>query len=106
MRGVLAGVRVWVALLSVRAPAGASDLPVTDQAVFLLRVLAYDRNLKMRTPEAVTILVAYQAGNDRSEAAKNELAGEINRLARDRLLAGPSVSRAPIPDTRPEDTDS
>src|SRR5260370_30861336 len=106
MRGVLAGVRVWVALLCVPSPAGASDLPVTDQAVFLLRVLAYDRNLKMRTPEAVTILLAYQAGNDPSQAAKNELTGEINRLAKDRRVADLSIRVTPIAYTSLDDLDA
>jgi hypothetical protein len=106
MRVVLALISVLATLLSFPSPAGASDLPVTDQAVFLLRVLAYDRNLKMRTPEAATILLAYQAGNAPSEAAKNELTGEINRLAKDWRVADLSIRVTPIAYTSLDDLDA
>jgi hypothetical protein len=106
MRVLLAVLLVMVALLSLPAPSSASDLPVTEQAVFLLRVLAYDRNLKMRTPEAASILLAYQGGNDSSEATKNALIGEINRLAKDLRVADLPVRVTPIAYTTLDDLDA
>jgi hypothetical protein len=103
---LLALVAVLVALVGSPFAARASDLPVSHQAVFLLRVLAYDRNLKMRTPEAASILVAYQSGDDQSESAKNELASEITRLAKDLRVADLPVRVTPIAYTNPDDLEA
>jgi hypothetical protein len=103
---LLALLAAMVMLLSLSAPASASDLPVTEQAVFLLRVLAYDRNLKARTPEALSIVLAYQGGDPSSEATKNDLSGEINRLAKDLRVADLPIRVTAVPFTTLDDLDA
>jgi hypothetical protein len=74
-------------LLVVSFPLSAADLPVTYQALFLLRVLAYDRNLKTRAGDSANILVVYQDGNDASDAAKSDMLGKITNIAKDAHVA-------------------
>src|SRR5262249_4750305 len=65
-----------------------------------------DRNLKIRTPDAVSILLAYRGGYDASESAKNDLTGEIARLARDVRVADLPVRVTPIAYTSPDDLEA
>jgi hypothetical protein len=82
------------------------DLPVSYQAVFLLRVLAYDRNLKTRSPDTASVLLVYQPGDDSSESAKNDLTHEVNRLAKDLRVADLPIRVSSIAYTNPDDLDS
>jgi hypothetical protein len=68
-------------LLTLATNALASDLAPNYQAVFLLRILAYDRNLKNRAGDTVTILVVYRDGDDGSTATKNELLAGLDKLS-------------------------
>ena len=75
------GVLPWKARFSRRfAGQSSSD--------FLLRVLAYDRNLKTRAKDAVPILLVYQEGNKPSETAKNDLLGALEKVASQAQLSG------------------
>src|SRR5215472_7632271 len=51
------------ALLNALPAAWASDLPLNYQALFLLRVLAYDRHLKSRAGDAVNVVIVYREGD-------------------------------------------
>jgi hypothetical protein len=84
MRLGLLGLLLALSLAVVPSEAApAADLPIRYQAVFLLRVLAFDRRLKVRTPDAASIVIVYQGGDDSSESVKNALTGEIDTLAKD-----------------------
>jgi hypothetical protein len=74
-------------LVVMSTRAWAADLPVNFQAVFLLRVLAYDRNLKTRTGEAASILLVYQEGNDPSATAKSDMLAAIAKIGKDAKVA-------------------
>lgn len=83
--------RLLAALVAVAAgvpPARAADLPPRNQALLLLRVLAYDRNLKKRCAGAVTVLVASRAGDRVSEERSAALAGAFEEVAREVVVAG------------------
>jgi hypothetical protein len=96
----------FVAVLLQSSTVWASDLPVGYQAVFLLRVLAYDRNLKTRTPDAASVLLVYQAGDDSSESTKNELTGELTKLAKDLRVVDLSIRVSSVAYTNPDDLDA
>jgi len=83
--------RLLVALAVVAGgvrPARAAELPPRSQALLLLRVLAYDRNLQKRCAGAVTVLVASRAGDRASEERSAALAGAFEEVAREVVVAG------------------
>jgi len=80
-----------LALLLVSSSASAADLPLNYQAIFLLRILAYDRNLKSRAGDSVNILAVYQDGNDASDSTKSEMIRAVTKIAKDTQVAGLSV---------------
>ncbi|HSI04643.1 MAG TPA: hypothetical protein VLC93_09210, partial [Myxococcota bacterium] len=61
--GLMAGLRV------ARAEQG---VPALRQASILTRALAYDRNMKERAGDSVSVGVLYRAGNASSENCANE----------------------------------
>jgi len=69
-------------------PAQAADLPPRNQALLLLRVLAYDRNLKRRTGSTVTVVLAARAGDRTSEERAASLAGAFEEVSREVVVAG------------------
>jgi YfiR/HmsC-like len=75
-------------LLATSSQVWAADLPPNFQAIFLLRILAYDRNLKTRAGDAVNILVVYQDGNDGSDSTKGEILKAVNKIAKDTQVSG------------------
>src|SRR4051812_42870192 len=79
LRRPLAGLCVVVALLACRvsrADTVAADL----QAKILLRALAYDRNLKERVGESVTVAVVSRHGD--TSAAKDSIVRAFGSLAK------------------------
>jgi YfiR/HmsC-like len=75
-------------MISMSLSARAADLPANFQSLFLLRILAYDRNLKTRAGDAVSILVIYQDGNDASDAMKGEIVRAVTKVAKDTQVSG------------------
>jgi YfiR/HmsC-like len=75
------------AVLSAVVTVRASDLPPNYQALFLLRVLAYDRNLKNRAHDAVNVVVVYRDGDDASVAMKSDISGAFEKIS-DAKVAG------------------
>ena len=69
-------------------PARAAELPPRHQALLLLRVLAYDRNVARRTGATVSVLVLARQGDRASEERAAELAGAFEEVAREVVLAG------------------
>jgi hypothetical protein len=92
-----------VLLLTLFSGVCGAEAPLSYQATFLLRVLAYDRNLKNRTANAATVLLAYRDGDPASEAAKNELVAELSRLAKDRRIVDLPIRVSTISYLNPDD---
>ena len=91
----LAGAFRVAVLLTVIAPmvtgvpvAAAQDQASARRAALVFRILSYDRNLRQRSGERVTVLVAYRDGNARSEAESRGIAGALNALGRRTRIAG------------------
>jgi hypothetical protein len=99
---VSAPVRVIAALLLAAlvgeaAPARGDDLSPRRQALLLLRVLAYDRNLKTRARGAVRVAVVFRAGDRRSEEQGEEMAAAMAEVARQVVTAGLPVEVLALP---------
>jgi hypothetical protein len=73
---------------AVPAPARGEELPANSQALLLLRVLAYDRNLRQRAGQAVTVAVLYRPGDAASEERRVALVHAFEEVARDVVVAG------------------
>jgi hypothetical protein len=69
-------------------PARAQELPARNQALLLLRVLAYDRNLATRAGREVVVLVLYKAGDRASEERREALVAAFEAVAHDVVVAG------------------
>jgi hypothetical protein len=92
---------VLVAALCVTSPRAAAaagdDLPVRKQALLLLRVLVYDRNLKARAHGAVRIAVAYRPHDAASEGHRDALLDGFESLGREVVAAGLPVEAVAVP---------
>lgn len=88
----LLGAAVGTALLPRGRTEGA-ELGPKQLAAMLLRVLAYDRNLKARAGgKTATIFVVYQEGNQASEALQSDVANALEDLAASVTVAELRVS--------------
>jgi hypothetical protein len=78
-------------LLGVAAPAAAraEPMPVRQQALVLLRVLAYDHNLKTRARDAVTVIVVFDPRGEGSRAERDALVDGLDAVQRLRVLGMP-----------------
>ena len=80
--------------LAVAAPARADDegdLPARQKILLLLRVLAYDRNLKTRAGESAGVAILHRAGNERSEACRRELSASLEEVAASSVVSGLAI---------------
>lgn len=75
MHRVRAGAVVIATMLS--APAPAATVAHTQQALLLLRVLAYDSNLAARAGSDVTVLILYRRGDASSESVRETMASTL-----------------------------
>ena len=88
------------------AAARAGDLPARNQALLLLRVLAYDRNLKQRAQSAVTVVVLFRPGDRGSEERRSALVSAFEEVARGAVVGGLPVKVESIPYRDPSDLDA
>ena len=79
------------------ASARAGDLPARNQALLLLRVLAYDRNLKQRAQSTVTVVVLYRPGDRASEERGAALVSAFEEVARAAVVGGLPVKVEGVP---------
>jgi hypothetical protein len=88
-------VRPFVALalaLAAAIPIVAHAQNAATQAIVLLRVVGYDRNLARRAAgETAVITLLYQPGNKDSERVRTELATELERLTPKATVGGKRV---------------
>ncbi len=91
-------------LLSAALPRAAAALEFGPKqlVVVLLRILAYDRNLKARTNgKEAPILLLYQEGNPGSETLQTDLTNVLEDLASTISVAGLPIKVAGLPYSRP-----
>lgn len=69
-------------------PARADDVPARNQAQLVLRVLIYDRNLKVRAGEVVRVAVVFRAGDASSEAERDALLAAYREGAQELVAQG------------------
>lgn len=69
-------------------PALAAELPPVNQALLLLRVLAYDRNLSRRAGKRVAVIVVARAGDPRSRERADRLVEAFDEVAGKVVVAG------------------
>ncbi len=98
-RGLALALAVTLVAGGVAGPtsARAGDLPARNQALLLLRVLAYDRNLKQRARAAVTVVVLYLPGDRGSEQRGAALASAFEEVARAAVVSGLPVKVESLP---------
>ena len=87
-------------------PARGAELPPRNQALLLLRVLAYDRNLKQRSGGNATVLVLYRPGDPASEARRSSLRSAFEEVAREVVVSGLPVAVEEVPFRSAADLDS
>lgn len=87
-RLLAAGLAACLATGAAGRPAQAVDLPARNQALLLLRVLVYDRNLKGRAGDAVRVAVVYRSGDASSEAERDALMAAYQEVAREVVAQG------------------
>jgi YfiR/HmsC-like len=77
--------------------AATEGLPARNQALLLLRVLAYDRNLQARAHGAVTVAVLFRPGDPGSEERRTALVAAFEDVSRDVVVAGLPVRVEAVP---------
>jgi hypothetical protein len=97
--GMAAGLLAW-------SGARAADLPPRNQALLLLRILVYDRNLKQRAEGTVTVGVVFRPHDAVSEQQRDALVAALESVAEDVVAAGMPVKALAIPYRDPADLDA
>lgn len=97
LRPVALALTACVASGAAAMPARAEDLPARNQALLLLRVLVYDRNLKGRAGDMVRVAVAYKAGDAASEAERDALMAAYQEVAKEVVAQGLPVKVEALP---------
>jgi hypothetical protein len=88
---------VLLATFVATAPARAEELTPRKQALLLLRVLVYDRNLKARATDAIRVAVAFRAGDARSERHRDVLMAALEEVSREVVALGLPVEAVALP---------
>src|SRR5262249_14960120 len=84
-------------MASALASTALADVRPSQQSVLILRILAYDRNLKSRAGNSVTIAVLYKAGDAESESANKSVGTAIEEVSKGANIAGLPVRVIHIP---------
>lgn len=71
-RGIFAGLLATSLLSSSALRAQEMDVPVARQVPILLKVISFDRHLRVRAPRTIVVGVVFQGGNRASVVAKND----------------------------------
>lgn len=79
------------------AAALADGLPARNHALLLLRILAYDRNIRQRAGATLTVLVLSQPGDHASERRSATLRAAFEEVARDVTVSGLPVVVRELP---------
>jgi hypothetical protein len=86
LRRVLAGASLILAVCA--APPVGADVPAANQAMLLLRILSFDRNIGDRAGKEVTIAVLAKPGSSESESAQSGIAAALTDAASRTTVSG------------------
>jgi hypothetical protein len=95
MRRARAALLLALLLLIHARDANSAGIPADKQALILLRVLAYDRNLAGRAGDTVRVAVLYRPGDSASERSAAELVAAAGAV--ERSVAGRPVRLISVP---------
>jgi hypothetical protein len=80
------------------APAArAEEVPARNRALVLLRVLAYDRNIRQRAGATLTVVVLSQPGDSASGRRSAALRAAFEEVAREVVVSGLAVQVKELP---------
>jgi hypothetical protein len=83
---------------TVLAPAArAEEVPARNRALVLLRVLAYDRNIRQRAGSTLTVVVLSQPGDSASEQRSAALRAAFEEVAKEVVVSGLAVQVKVVP---------
>jgi hypothetical protein len=88
-RNTFRGAILVIVLGLVAVP--VADASAQQEALVLLRILAYDRKLGDRTSDDVSIIVVYKPGDAKSEAAAKDIAAQVAAAAKKVSVSGRKV---------------
>jgi len=77
--------------------ARAEEVPARNRALVLLRVLAYDRNIRQRAGPALTVVVLFKPGDADSERRSAALRAAFAEVAKDVVVSGLAVQVKEVP---------
>jgi hypothetical protein len=87
-----------VLLLLAGGVAFADDIPATQQSYLIIRILAYDRNVRDRSGGSqVNVVVVYKAGLSASEAVQGNVVGALQTAAGTANVGGLPVNVFAVP---------
>lgn len=92
---IVAGLVLSVALVTSSVGL-AQSVPWANQALLLMRVLAYDRNLATRAGGSAVIVVVYDSGSDSSRSAKTAITAAFEKFASSHTIAGETARVVPV----------
>jgi hypothetical protein len=99
-----------VALVAMLLPGRrllAEELAPKKQALLLLRVLAYDRNLRKRGGEqSASVVILYREGNENSESLSADMTSALDEVASTATVSGLAVRSVAIAYNSPAELDS
>jgi hypothetical protein len=88
----------FLGLAGLAAPAVAEEPPPAQQALLLLRILAYDRQLKARAgTSGVVVAVAHRPGDKASLEAAGKITRALEEIAERTTVLGMKVSVLTLP---------
>lgn len=98
MRAPTPAVAALLAAALATAPvARADDLTPRKQALLLVRVLVYDRNLTARVHGVVRVAVAFRPGDRRSEERRDEMVSALEEVSREVVALGLPIEAVAVP---------
>ena len=78
-------------------PVRAEELPARNHALVLLRVLAYDRNIRQRAGPTLTVVLLSQPGDPASERRSRALRAALEEVAKEVVVSGLPVRVEEVP---------
>ncbi len=85
------------ASLATAAAARAEDLTPRKQALLLVRILVYDRNLTSRSHGVVRVAVAFRPGDRASEERRDGMVSALEEVSREVVALGLPIDVVAVP---------
>lgn len=93
----LSAIALFAALLVSWPAASSESVPPSNQALLVMRILAFDRKVADRAQDVVRIAVVYKEGSGESDTAQREIAQALEDAARRVSVSGLPVRVVTVP---------